>query len=106
MENLKQILGKRIKQFRKKRNLTQQELADIVNMEVKSLSRIESGHNYPQYDNLVALSNALQIQPWELYFNGAKKDINKMREEIVKAMETDEKITFQLYNCLKIHSEF
>ena len=58
---LKKCIGNNIKLFRKKAGLSQDKLAELVNMEMKSLSRIESGHNYPQCENLVAISKALDI---------------------------------------------
>lgn len=48
--------------------LSQVELADMINIEMKSLSRIEAGYNYQQCENLVAIAKALNISTWQLYF--------------------------------------
>lgn len=96
---LKKNLGERIKYFRKKQGLSQTQLAEIVNIEMKSLSRIESGHNYPQCENLVAIARALKVAPWQLYFDEAEKDLESMKQEVISALEDKEKI-FPLYQCL------
>ena len=86
---LKKNIGEKIKFFRKKKGLSQEELSELINLEMKSLSRIESGHNYPQCENLVAISNVLKIAPWQLFFTNSC-DIEKMRNEIINNL-TNEK---------------
>ncbi len=59
--NLKQKLGKRIQELRKSQNMTQEKLAEKINLDITSLSKIETGRNYPQPDTLEKLSDALGI---------------------------------------------
>ena len=40
---LKQYFGARIKEIRESRNLNQEQLAELVNMESRHISRIETG---------------------------------------------------------------
>ena len=101
---LKKNIGEKIKLFRKKKGLSQDELAEIVNIEMKSLSRIESGHNYPQCENLVAICNALKIKPWQLYFSDEIKETELMKEEIYTALNAESKIVSAIYQYLKILS--
>lgn len=98
--NLKVLLGQKIKFFRKKRALSQEQLAEMVNMETKSLSRIESGHNYPMYENLVSISSALGVEPWQLYFTDTKKDMETMRDEIFSVLNADEEKISAVYQYL------
>lgn len=100
--NLKILLGQKIKFFRKKKALSQEQLAEMVNMETKSLSRIESGHNYPMYENLVSISSALDVEPWQLYFTDTKKDVETMREEIFAVLESDEEKIPAVYQYLSV----
>ena len=101
-KDLKIRLGQKIKFFRKKCSLSQEQLAEMVNMETKSLSRIESGHNYPMYENLVLISGALGIEPWQLYFSDDAKDIDKMRSEIISVLEKDEDKIPAVYQYLSM----
>lgn len=101
---LKKNIGEKIKLYRKKKGLSQDELAETINIEMKSLSRIESGHNYPQCENLVAICNALKIKPWQLYFSDDLKETELIKEEIFNAINSDNKIIPALYQYLKIIS--
>ncbi len=97
---LKKILGKRIKFFRKKQGLSQTQLAELVNIEMKSLSRIESGHNYPQCENLVAIARVLKVAPWQLYFDEKEPDLETMKKEIISAIDKDKSKITPLYQYL------
>ena len=44
--NIKNLFGRKIKEYRKKRNLTQAQLAELVNVDDKHISCIESGKNF------------------------------------------------------------
>lgn len=57
--------AQRLRQFRKAKNLTQQELADRLGVSNKSVSRWESG-SYPDVGTLVALARALGVTVDEL----------------------------------------
>ena len=43
----KKILGKKIQTYRKLRQITQEKLAETIGIETISLSKIETGRNYP-----------------------------------------------------------
>ncbi len=99
---LKKFIGEKIKHYRKKRGLSQAELAELINIEVKSLSRIESGHNYPQCENLIAIARALSVSPWQFYFFDEQKNLELMKKEITASLNTDETKIPKLYQYLKI----
>ena len=61
MENTKALLGARIKEIRKARGLTQEQLAEMIDVEQKHVSRIESGKNYPTIDLLEKMAAALKV---------------------------------------------
>ncbi|MFA5315805.1 MAG: helix-turn-helix transcriptional regulator [Dehalococcoidales bacterium] len=65
--NIKQRLGKRIKELRKEKGLTQQRLAELAHVDYKYLQRIE-GLNPPalRIDTIDKLSKALKVKPAEL----------------------------------------
>ena len=58
----KKLLGQTIKYFRKAKNLTQEQLAELVGMEPNSISIIESGRNFPTLNSLEKIANALEIE--------------------------------------------
>ena len=59
MDNIKKKIGNNVKRFRLSRGLKQSELAELVGVEDKTISRIEVGGNYPSMDLLVRISNVL-----------------------------------------------
>ncbi len=61
LETDKSVIGKKIRQFRKLKNLTQFELAEKVGLNEKQISRIEMGLNYPTYTTFVKLIDVLDI---------------------------------------------
>lgn len=56
----------KIKEFREKRGLTQQELANLLGIHKMTLSKYERNKTYPEYDKLVKLSIILDTSPNEL----------------------------------------
>lgn len=85
--DIKQIVGKKIQIYRKLNNLTQEQLAEMINLETISLSRIETGKNYPTSENLAKISNVLQIQPYELFIPETVKSNKQIIDEIYKQIE-------------------
>lgn len=63
----RKLLGARIKELRKKKNYTQDKLAEIVGVDPKHLSRIECGSNVPSLDLLFNISLALDVEPAILF---------------------------------------
>ncbi len=61
MADLKIKLGNRIKELRKAKGVTQEKLAEIVNMDITSLSKIETGRNYPQSETVEKIADALDV---------------------------------------------
>lgn len=60
MNNLKKIIGSRIRALRKARELSQEELAGIMGRSVFTISQIERGINFPKIDTLLDLTKGLQ----------------------------------------------
>lgn len=54
-------VGQRIKAAREKKNLTQEDLAALVNISTNHISIIERGSKVPRVDTFVAIANALDV---------------------------------------------
>lgn len=104
MGNIKSLLGKRIKEIRKKRGLTQEKLAELAGIETPSLSNIENSKNYPNNETLEKLSDALKIRPYELYMFDYYLPTEKLIKEMLDYMQNDENLTQKMYRyfmCIK-----
>lgn len=63
MKTFKEALGAKIKEYRKSRGLTQEKLAEIIDVNQRQLTRIESGENYPSAETFEKICLALEISP-------------------------------------------
>jgi transcriptional regulator with XRE-family HTH domain len=66
MDILRQF-GKLLRERRKSRDLTQEDVAHAANISVVYLSRLEAGDANPSLEVIVALSIALDIHPADLF---------------------------------------
>lgn len=84
--DIKFLLGSRVKEYRKKLGMTQAELAELVNVDNKHISCIESGKNFPSADLIERLANALKIEPKDLFEFYHLQDKPNLRADIIKML--------------------
>ncbi|MBR2599153.1 MAG: helix-turn-helix domain-containing protein [Clostridiales bacterium] len=68
-----QKIGEFLKTLRKDKNLTQEELADKMNVSRRTVSRWETGSNLPDLSILVELADLYDVDMREI-FNGERKN--------------------------------
>ena len=66
MDNRKNLFGRRIKELRKTKNLTQEKLSEKMDISTTYLSGTERGTENPTFDMLMKYSDALDIEMSEL----------------------------------------
>ncbi|MCH7309215.1 helix-turn-helix domain-containing protein [Acinetobacter sp. NIPH 1852] len=69
-----ETLGTRLKQLRKVKKLTQQQLADLVGVSKTSVIYWEKDENTPKHESLLALAKALDTTP-EWLLSGKKSEV-------------------------------
>ena len=69
--------GNFLKELRKAKNITQEELANHLNVSRKSVSRWETGTNMPDLDILIELSKFYDVNIDEI-LNGQKRENNEV----------------------------
>ena len=79
-----QKIGEFLKTLRKENNLTQEELADKLNVSRRTVSRWETGSNLPDLGILVELADFYDVDMREI-FNGERKNEN-MEKELKETM--------------------
>ena len=91
MANIKKLFGLKIKEYRKSKALTQAQLAELVNVDDKHISCIESGKNFPSPELIDRLAVALNIVPKNLFefyhlqeLPDLKEDINLMLDKLTQ----------------------
>ncbi len=87
MNNIKTLFGRKVKEYRKKYNFTQSQLAEMVNVDDKHISCIESGKNFPSPDLIERLSNALKIEPKDLFEFYYLQDMSDLKNDIIDMLD-------------------
>lgn len=67
MVDTKKLIGARIKELRRKAGLTQEQLAERVELDARHLSRLEVGRNFPSLDSLERIAQALNVPLVEFF---------------------------------------
>lgn len=99
--NIKKLLGKQIKEIRKSKKLTQENVAEQIGIEVSSFCNIENGKYYPTAENLDKIMSVLEVSPSKLFsFEHQQEDVDLIKEINSILLENPEKIK-DIYKILK-----
>ena len=104
--NFSKMLGLRIRELRLAKGLKQDKLADMLDMERSNLTRIESGKQRPNDENILKLADIFNIEIKELFDFGHQKPKSELRK-IINLMINDlsDKELKYIYKILKIMKE-
>ncbi len=101
---IKEELGKKIKRMRLSRGLTQEQLAEAVDISQRTLSGIEIGENFMTAETLDNIIRALNTTSEELFATNHLKEESELKSEIIKDLEYISKDSIKLsilYNLVK-----
>ena len=76
METIKERLGPMVKEQRKRKKTTQEELAEYVDVTLGFIGQIERGEALPSLDTLQRLINHLHLDPNTLFLDDPRSDSN------------------------------
>lgn len=97
-------LGKKILKIRKDNKMSQDELAEILNVTRQTISNWENSKNYPDIQTLIEISDKFNIS-LDILLKGDKKMVNKIDKQ-VKNNKTFKIIIILLISILIIISGF
>ncbi|MCD8024211.1 MAG: helix-turn-helix domain-containing protein, partial [Candidatus Gastranaerophilales bacterium] len=80
----KELLGKRIRQIRKNLGLTQEQIAEIAGIEPQSISKIESGKNFPLLSNLEKIAKCLNIELEDFFDYEHKNSTDYSKQKLIE----------------------
>lgn len=100
-DNMKKLLGKRIKEIRNKKGMTQEKLAELVEINTPNISYIENGKFYPSYETFIGLLKALDVEPCELFTFDMVKSPEELKNEMMEAFNNDEKLLRLIYKVYR-----
>ncbi len=99
--NTKELLGLKVKEFRKQRKLTQEKLAEIIGVDNGYISKLEVGQNFPSISTLEKIAEALDVELYALFqfTQGKEKDF---RSEIISIYDSlNKEKQYTLYRVAK-----
>ena len=76
-----QKIGAFLKELRKEKGFTQEQLAETLNVSRRTVSRWETGNNMPDLDLLMEIANLYEVDLREM-LNGERKSEDKMNKEL------------------------
>ncbi len=105
MKDIKILIGKRIKELRKSLNISQQELAELIDIDQRNLSNIECGISFPSR-SILKIASVLKVDLPELFdFEHLKVDSFYMKKYICEYLNdiSDEnlKIIYRFIKSMK-----
>lgn len=90
MSRSKKLLGKRIRQMRKRSGLSQEKFAELIGIDPNSVSRIECGVHYPSLDTLEKITMILKVEMRDLFLFSNKETAEELRAFLIQtASEID-----------------
>ena len=81
-------VGKRIKAAREKKNLTQEDLAALVEISPTHMSVIERGAKIPRLDTFVAIANVLEVSADSLLIDVVEHAAVNVASELSASIES------------------
>ena len=102
--DIKKELGEKIKRVRKTRGITQEQLAEMIDISPRSLSNIEVGGCFVKSETLEKIIDALNITTEELFANEHIKSNVELLKDIdsyINQVKNDNKTLGKIYKILK-----
>ena len=104
MELLKKHFGARIKELREKQGLNQEQLAEIIGLESRHISRIETGKSFTTIENIAKIAKALDVNI-DVLFKFTHKNsrdvlIKEINNYLVSADDSRIETAFKLIQAL------
>lgn len=93
--DIKKLFGERLKELRVKKGLTQEELAELINVGDRNLSKIERGKSFVKAETIAKIVVALNIKPKDLFDFNLFNDDEISKETLINAIN-DNKVNINL----------
>lgn len=102
----KEKLGKRIKEIRISKNLSQNALCDLIDMDPSMLSNFETGKTLPTIPTLFKIMSALNVEPNSIFNISHIKNEKELKNDLITKYDklSPEKKMF-LYRLIELVEE-
>lgn len=103
-QEIRKGVGRNIAIFRKRKGLSQKELAEMIGIGLPNISYIENGKYAPRMNTLIKLSQVLETQMYEFFILERHKQKDNIKAELLKALDEDEillRLIYRIYLAIK-----
>jgi transcriptional regulator with XRE-family HTH domain len=89
MKRLGTIFSNNLREYRRKNGLTQEKLAEMVNVSTHHIGMLELTRNFPTFDLIERLAVALDIEIYELFveLHSPHEELDKLRQDIIREVK-------------------
>lgn len=101
MEDVKILFGKRLRELRKRNNMTQEKLAEIIGIEPRNILKIENGKSFPRISTMQKIMEIFDCKASDLFEFEHLDDISVVREKLINKINNDENFTRMVYKLIK-----
>ena len=98
---MKKMFGQRLRELRTAKKLTQETVAELIDIKPENYSRIENGLLFPKPENIVKLSKVLGVEIAEMFQFSHLNDYEKILNAITEKLKIDKEATIITYKFLK-----
>lgn len=86
-KNLNELFGAKVKEYRIKKGLTQEMLAELAETEQKHISDVERGKSFLSSSLLEKIATALAVEPKDLFEFYHLQDTKILKKDIVSLLD-------------------
>ena len=102
MKDVRHLVGERVQILRKRKQLSQEELASRIDIDAKSLSRLERGQHYPSLETLERIRVELEVDLKDFFDFGDKPSAEELRDFLIRtASKADYSILIKMVDAVK-----
>ncbi|MBR1942856.1 helix-turn-helix transcriptional regulator [bacterium] len=100
----KKSFGRRVKELRLKNGLTQEQLAEMIEVGERNLSKIECGNVFVKAKTIAKLVEALKIEPQELFEFSQHQKHEVLKQILIDEINNDNvdvEMLYRIYRSIK-----
>ncbi len=99
------LIGRRIKEIRREKNMSQAVLAELADLSVTYISQIECAARHPSLESIIKISDSLEVTADRLLYGNLKHNYSEYEKEFCEMISdcnnTEKKIIFETVLALK-----
>ncbi len=98
---IKKQFGKRLRELRINKELTQEKMSESIGIQPENYSRIENGLSFPKPENIEKISQVLGVEVVDLFQFKNLNNYEKILDALINKLKTDETAAVMAYKFLK-----